>query len=97
MWGRRTRAAEHQLPVEVDRELEQLEALDVRVLRILAEAATGESLRHARRLTNDLTLMLIGSRTCSFLELDESLDRLQKNDQERNEGGVSAHFAPAAS
>jgi len=76
MWRRKASVAE-QRPIEVDGAFGLPEALDGRVLRILEEAGTGQSLRHARRVTDDLAVMLIGSRTSTFLEFDESLARLE--------------------
>jgi hypothetical protein len=63
--------------MEVNRALDHLQALDLRILRILEEAGAGESLRHARRETDDLAIMLIASGTSTFLEFDQSLERLQ--------------------
>ena len=54
-----------------------MEALDLRILRILEEAGAGQSLPHARRETDDLAVMLIGSETSTFLEFDRSLERLE--------------------
>jgi hypothetical protein len=76
MWRQKTSVAE-QRPIEVDRASDNLEALDVRILRILDQAGMGQSLRHARRATDDLAVMLIGSGTSTFLEFDQSLNRLE--------------------
>ncbi len=76
MWGQRTRVAE-QRPIDVDCALDELEALDLRILRILEEAGAGQSLPHARRATDDLAVMLIAGGTSTFLEFDRSLERLE--------------------
>jgi hypothetical protein len=57
--------------------LDELEALDLRILRILEEAGAGQSLSHSRRETDDLAVMLIASGTSTFLEFDLSLERLE--------------------
>ena len=74
MWRRKTKAAER--PVEADSTVGKLEAVDVRILRILEAAGAGQSLRHARRLTGDLAVMLIGGGRSTFSEFDSSLKRL---------------------
>lgn len=71
-----TNVAEQQ-PVEVDCAFDELEALDLRILRILEKAGAGQSLSHARRETDDLAVMLIASGTSTFLEFDGSLERLE--------------------
>lgn len=76
MWRQETRVAEQQ-PIEVDRALDKLDALDLRILRILEEAGEGQTLSHARRATDELALLLIGSGTSTFVEFDESLERLE--------------------
>jgi hypothetical protein len=76
MWRQKTVVAE-QRPIEADFTLDELEELDLRVLRILDEAGTGQSLNHARRETDDLAVMLIGSGASTFLEFDRSLERLE--------------------
>jgi hypothetical protein len=76
MWRQKTNVTE-QRPVEVVCASDKLEALDLRILRILEEAGTGQSLSNARRETNDLAVMLIASGANTFLEFDESLERLE--------------------
>jgi len=76
MWRHKTSGAE-QRPIELDCVLDKPEALDLRILRILEEAGAGQSLRHARRETDALAVMLIGSGTSTFCEFDESLERLE--------------------
>jgi hypothetical protein len=78
MWRRKTRVAERQ-PVEVDCALDELEALELRILRILEEAGAGQSLSHARREIDDLAVMLIASGTSTFLQFDRSLERLESH------------------
>lgn len=75
MWRQKTSVAE-QRPIEADSALDELEELDLRILRILDEAGAGQSLSHARRETDDLAVMLIGSGASTFLEFDRSLERL---------------------
>jgi hypothetical protein len=76
MWRRKTSVAEER-PIEADRALDELGELDLRILRILAEAGAGQSLSHARRETDDLAVMLVGSGASTFLEFDRSLERLE--------------------
>ena len=76
MWRQKTSITERR-PIEVDSALGALEALDLRILRILEEAGAGQSLNHARRETDDLAVLLIGSGTSTFLEFDQSLERLE--------------------
>lgn len=76
MWRHKPSVAEPG-PIEIDRALDELQTLDLRILRILEEAGAGQSLRHARRPTDDLAVLLIGSGTSTFLEFDQSLTRLQ--------------------
>jgi hypothetical protein len=76
MWRHKTSVAE-QRPIEVDCASGTLEALDLRILRILEEAGAGQNLKHARRETDDLAVLLIGSETSTFLAFDQSLERLE--------------------
>ena len=76
MWRRKASVAE-QRPIEADCAFDELEALDLRILRILEEAGAGQSLHHARRLTDDLAVLLIASKTSTFLEFDQSLASLE--------------------
>jgi hypothetical protein len=76
MWRKKTSVVERR-PIEVDYTLDELEALDLRILRILDEAGAGQSLSHARRETDDLAVMLIASSETTFLEFDASLERLE--------------------
>jgi hypothetical protein len=76
MWRDTTKIAEPP-PIEADRALDSLQPRDLRILRILDEAGAGKSLRHARRETDDLALMLIASGASTFIEFDQSLERLQ--------------------
>jgi len=76
MWGNKIGVAE-QRPIEVDGVLDDLGAVDLQILRILEEAGVGQGLRHARRLTDDLAVMLVGSGTSTFRQFDESLERLE--------------------
>ncbi len=76
MWRHKTSVAEPG-PIEVDRALDKPQTLDLRILRILEEAGAGESLRRARRPTDNLAVLLIGSGTSTFLEFDQSLERLE--------------------
>lgn len=69
-----------QRPIEADCALDKPEGLDLRILQILEEAGAGQSLRHARRETDALAVMLIGSGTSTFLEFDQSLERLEAQD-----------------
>jgi hypothetical protein len=62
--------------VEADSAVDRPEAVDGHILRMLEAAGAGQSRRHTRRLTDDLAVMLIGSRTSTFSEFDLSLERL---------------------
>jgi ribosomal protein S19E (S16A) len=75
MWRQKTKAAER--PVEADSAVDGPEAVDGHILRMLEAAGAGQSLHHARRLTDDLAVMLIGSGTSTFSEFDLSLERLK--------------------
>jgi hypothetical protein len=74
---RRTTSVAEQRPTEVARAVAELEPLDLRILRILDEAGAGQSLRNARRETDDLAIMLIASGKSTFVEFDRSLERLE--------------------
>lgn len=74
MWRKKPKAAER--PVDADSVVGTLEAVDVHILRILEAAGAGKSLRHARRPTDDLSVMLIGGGRSTFSEFDSSLERL---------------------
>jgi hypothetical protein len=74
MWRQKTKAAERR--VEADSAVDRPEAVDGHILRMLEAAGAGQSRRHTRRLTDDLAVMLIGSRTSTFSEFDVSLERL---------------------
>jgi hypothetical protein len=76
MWRHKTSVAEER-PIEIDSAWGELDALDLRVLRILDEAGADQSLRHARRATDDLAVLLIGSGVSTFFEFDQSLARLE--------------------
>lgn len=53
---------------------------------MLDEAGVGQSLAHARRETNALAVLLIGSAASTFCEFDESLERLAAQSMIRLDG-----------
>jgi hypothetical protein len=70
-------SAIEQEPVDVGCALGKPEALDLRILRFLDEAGAGQTLARARRETDALAVLLIGSATSTFCEFNESLERLE--------------------
>ncbi len=70
-------SAIEQEPVDVGCALGKPEALDLRILRFLDEAGAGQTLARARRETDALAVLLIGSATSTCCEFNESLERLE--------------------
>jgi hypothetical protein len=78
-------------PVEVDREVDVLDAVDRRILGLLREAGGGRRLRRARSAIDSLSVVVIGSGTSTFQQFDQSLERLQAQNMIRlDENGVAS-------